>query len=527
MQDRKETSSKNPAEIAREAFRQLAVRKIAPTPDAYRTIYDEIAGYAAEPTAEEILAEFAGTLINAPDAGVSALGKALQQAATTPYWPDYAKGLAELVRHYQTQLSARSNPGTATASTTTSGNSLIDDPQPAMLRDMLMRTLTLAVASLLQGAPELADEAEALGRSIKDASTEQSLGEISLRLKQLCFKIELKSGDMAEQHELLLRLFKLLLDNIGGLLEDDSWMHGQIEAVQNLITGPVNDIALKEVMRSLKEVIYKQSTLKHSLVDAKVTVKNMMITFIDRLGEIAAATGNYHKKIDIYSKQIIETADVGQLSKILDEVMKETRIAQTEALRSRDAILAARKDVEDAEARIHNLEAKLEQMSELVREDQLTGSLNRRGLEDVFERELARADRRKSPLCVAMLDLDDFKKINDKYGHAAGDEALIHLVRVIKDTLRSMDVIARFGGEEFLIVLPDTNMEEAVQTITRLQRELTKQIFMHNHTRLLMTFSAGIALRADNEDQQSMIKRADASLYQAKKAGKNRVISAG
>lgn len=512
--------AQNPAELAREAFRQLAIRKIAPTPDAYRKIYDEIAGYAQEPTPEEILGEFAGTLVTAPD-GVAPIGKALQVAAATPYWPDYGKGLAELVKHYQTQLSAR---GSSITSLSTS--SLIDDPQPALLRNLLTRTLTLAVASLLQGVPALAEEAEVLGRSIKEAQTEQALQEASSRLKQLCFKIELKSGDMAEQHELLLRLFNLLLENVGGLLDDDSWMHGQIEAVQNLITGPIDEIALKEVMRSLKEVIYKQSTLKHSLVDAKETVKNMMVTFIDRLGEIATTTGTYHKKIESYSKQISSTSDVGKLGKILDEVMKETRIAQTEALRSRDAILAARKDVEDAEARIHNLEAKLEQMSELVREDQLTGSLNRRGLEDVFERELARSERRSSPLCIAMLDLDDFKKINDNYGHTAGDEALIHLVRVIKETLRTMDIIARFGGEEFLIVLPDTPLEEAVQTITRLQRELTKQIFMHNHTRLLMTFSAGVALRKEKEDQQSMIKRADSALYEAKRTGKNRVVAA-
>ena len=71
-----------------------------------------------------------------------------------------------------------------------------------------------------------------------------------------------------------------------------------------------------------------------------------------------------------------------------------------------------------------------------------------------------------------MLDLDDFKQINDKYGHIAGDEALIHLVRVIMETLRSMDVIARFGGEEFLIVLPDTPLDEAIQTVTRLQRDI-------------------------------------------------------
>jgi diguanylate cyclase len=527
MQDKRDPPSQNPAEIAREAFRQLAVRRIAPTPDAYRAIYDEIAGYAAQPTPEDILAEFAASLSTAPD-GVAIIGKTLQEAATTSYWPDFSKGLTQLVKHYQTQLAmqANSSPAAAPVVQSSPSLSLVDDPQPALLRDLLTRTLTLAVASLLQGAPDLAAEAETLGRSVKDANTEASLNEVSVKLKQLCFKIELKSGDMAQQHEMLLRLFRLLLENIGGLLEQDSWMHGQIEAVRNLISAPINDVALNEVMRSLKEVIYKQGTLKNSINDAKVSVKNMVNTFIDRLADIANTTGNYHQQIDRYSKEITQTADINKLSKILDEVKRETRIAQTEALRSRDIVLAARKDVEDAEARIHNLELQLEQMSELVREDQLTGSLNRRGLDDVLEREIARADRRASPLCIAMLDLDDFKKINDKYGHMAGDEALIHLVRVIKETLRTMDVIARFGGEEFLIVLPDTPLEEAILTITRLQRELTKQIFMHNHTRLLMTFSAGVALRKEQEDQAAMIKRADIALYEAKKAGKNRVIPA-
>ncbi|MBC7574712.1 MAG: GGDEF domain-containing protein, partial [Herminiimonas sp.] len=206
-----------------------------------------------------------------------------------------------------------------------------------------------------------------------------------------------------------------------------------------------------------------------------------------------------------------------------DDVMVETRAAQSEALRSRDEMNQARQEMQTAEDRIHELESKLEQLSELVREDQLTGSLNRRGLDDVFEREFARVDRQGNALCIAMLDLDDFKRLNDTHGHIAGDEALVHLVNLIKETLRTMDVVGRFGGEEFLIILPDTTLVLAAQTITRLQRELTKRIFMVNNERLLITFSAGVAARRAGETQTELIKRADAALYEAKKAGKNRV----
>jgi diguanylate cyclase len=199
---------------------------------------------------------------------------------------------------------------------------------------------------------------------------------------------------------------------------------------------------------------------------------------------------------------------------------------QTEALKSRDRMLAARQEVEEAEAKISSLEAELRHMSELVREDQLTGSLNRRGLDDVFDRETARADRRGTPLCVALLDLDDFKKLNDNHGHQAGDAALRHLVKIVKDELRSMDVIARFGGEEFVILLPETTLEAAAQTMTRLQRELTKHFFLHENDKLLITFSAGVALRVPNETQDALIARADKAMYAAKKAGKNRVMVA-
>jgi len=395
-----------------------------------------------------------------------------------------------------------------------------------LLRDMLSRTLGFAVSSLLAGSAALAAEAEALGAQVKAAHGDQALQEVAARLKELCYQIEIRGGDLAEQQELLLRLFRLLLENVTELLDDDSWLRGQVALVQDLIAGPLDQRALEDATRNLKETIFRQGQLKHSLADVKLTVKNMMKTFVERLGSVAASTGDYHDKLGGYTKRIGDAAGMAELNQVLAELLRETRQVQEDTLKTRDRMLQAHQEVQDAEQRIRELEVQLQQMSELAREDQLTGSLNRRGLDDVFERELARADRRGTPLCVALLDLDNFKRLNDTYGHVAGDAALKHLVGVVKNSLRTIDVIARLGGEEFVILLPETPVEAAAQTMTRLQRELTRHFFLHENEKLLITFSAGVALRLPGEDQTALVHRADRAMYKAKHSGKNRVVIA-
>ena len=205
--------------------------------------------------------------------------------------------------------------------------------------------------------------------------------------------------------------------------------------------------------------------------------------------------------------------------------MRETRNIQINAQRSRDELRSTRQKVEESEARIRELEKELEETSDLVRHDQLTGVLNRRGMDDMFAKEIARAERHDSPLCVALLDIDNFKKLNDSLGHQAGDQALIHLATVCRDTLRPQDTVARYGGEEFVILLPDTKLPEASHAITRLQRELTKRFFLHANDKVLITFSAGVTAFIATDDPASALKRADEAMYEAKQTGKNRVIS--
>lgn len=394
------------------------------------------------------------------------------------------------------------------------------------LRELFAFTLETAIASQLLESPQLASDARQLAGDIRGALRPEQLQDFLTRLKRFAFKLELLAEDQAELRHSLLSLLRLLVGNITDLVLDDQWLHGQIEVVREIIEKPMSQRALDDAERRLKEVVFKQAQLKSSLFEAKEAIKQMLAGFVDQLADFADATSDYHDKIEISAAKISAANDIAELESVLGEVMRETRTIQINAQRSRDELRLTQQKVQESEARIQALERELEASSELVRHDQLTGVLNRRGLEEIFTKEAARSARHNAALCVALLDIDNFKKLNDSMGHDTGDKALIHLATVCRETLRPHDTVARYGGEEFIILLPETPLEEAVTALTRLQRELTKKFFLHGNDKVLITFSAGVTRMTDSDDQASVIKRADSAMYQAKQTGKNRVVSA-
>ena len=349
---------------------------------------------------------------------------------------------------------------------------------------------------------------------------------LAAQLKQLWYSIELRAEDQNDLLNALRRLLGLLVNNIGELVEDDQWVSGQLAIVTEVINHPLTQERINQAERSFKEVIYKQSMLKHGLREAKSTFKRLISVFVERLSEMSTSTSGYHDRIENYATRLERAQGLSDLQNIVADLVSDTRGVQVDMMRHRDEIVDARKQAEQAEERVRQLEAELEHVSEQVREDQLTGTLNRRGLDDAMQREIARAQRKRSPLCIAILDLDNFKKLNDTYGHQAGDDALVHLANVVRNTLRPTDTVARFGGEEFVIVFAETEVKQAVEVMKRLQRELTKKFFLHDNERLLITFSAGVAALKDGESQEAVLARADKAMYQAKLQGKNRVVTA-
>jgi len=182
--------------------------------------------------------------------------------------------------------------------------------------------------------------------------------------------------------------------------------------------------------------------------------------------------------------------------------------------------------VAEHEARTKRLEGELSALSSRLNEDYLTQLMNRRGLARAFQQEATRSDRGEGPMCVALLDIDNFKHLNDRLGHAVGDQALVHLSRVLRESIRPTDSIARWGGEEFVVVMPDAGLEVASSVAERLRRKVAgAAVVLNDATReLTVTVSVGVAVMSGPRDTvDDLLRRADEGLYAAKRKGRNRV----
>lgn len=189
-------------------------------------------------------------------------------------------------------------------------------------------------------------------------------------------------------------------------------------------------------------------------------------------------------------------------------------------------VRASQKELLDTRQSLDRIKIELDENRKMLGQDPLTGTDNRRSMESILEREIAHSRREGEPLAVAMIDLDHFKRINDQYGHAAGDAALIHLTTLANAVLRGNDAFIRYGGEEFVLVLPGTALQGGVFAAERLQSLLARRPLLYVDKRIAMTFSAGVAVLAPDEEQHRLLQRADAALYEAKRSGRNRVMEA-
>lgn len=222
------------------------------------------------------------------------------------------------------------------------------------------------------------------------------------------------------------------------------------------------------------------------------------------------------------SLQILSVViDVSERERLLAEV-RAARDELEQRIRERTSALEAANA--EKEALLQDLREQRAELEELSLRDPLTLLSNRRDFDRRLALEVERARRSGAALSVAMLDLDLFKGVNDRFGHAVGDVVLCEAARVIKEQCRANDIAARYGGEEFALVFPDADGDAALKVCERIRSRFEAIEWSRRHVGLAVTLSAGIARWRDDMDAGTLLALSDAALYEAKRGGRNRVV---
>lgn len=240
------------------------------------------------------------------------------------------------------------------------------------------------------------------------------------------------------------------------------------------------------------------------------------------LAELYARQGNFDRAYEHHKKYHTNTEESHQLD-ILNRVKLLELSHNLETARKISEALKEQNQALRDEVRLRETaQAKLEELS---RKDSLTGIYNRRYFFELAEQEFNRARRYQRPVAMIMIDLDHFKKINDTHGHLIGDQVLNEIARRIQDNSRQVDIVGRYGGEEFIILLPETTLEDACTLAERIWNSLTQR--PTNTSKLLLPIQVSIGVASNTGDNEvslfKLIERADKALYRAKELGRNRI----
>lgn len=245
-------------------------------------------------------------------------------------------------------------------------------------------------------------------------------------------------------------------------------------------------------------------------------LRQMLQEVTDKTETLAKDLGEKNKDLAGNVTNLKSSRDKNEILRLLSTIVIQAGGIQ-------NTVEASHKDLVETRHALVNMQEELAETRQLLNEDALTGALNRRGLDQTLIREIARSQRLDTKLSLAMVDLDYFKRVNDQHGHEAGDQMLVHFSGLIKSVLRKSDALVRYGGEEFTLILPDTDSRGAHFVLARLQQLMSKSPLIFEGSQINTTFSAGVATLRGEENGHALLRRADEALYAAKSGGRNAI----
>jgi diguanylate cyclase len=523
-----------PAQLAKGALRRLALAHQEPTPENYARSYAEEAGQPPPPDGRHAGAVWAGLIervMRGLERGARQWTPARKKESLQRVLDSSASDANRLQQRLQSLLQAWEADlpveGESAMAAGTAPAPRADEPGAwpevtAALHGVVQAALPATEPRAGPLADELARLADRLAQAGPEPGTVAALADACERARRL----------LGHRHRLfddVGRLCTELSQGLTELSEDASWARGQCESLQASLADGVSSRSVRAATELLHETRVRQQQVQAERNAASQALKDLIQSLLGELGDLGEHTGRFGESVGRHAEAIARADTLESLAGVVRTLVEESHAVQSLVRGTQDRLQQDQDRAGALAGRVRELEAELRRLSDEVSTDMLTQVANRRGLQQAFETEVARAGRAEgeaAALAVGLIDIDNFKKLNDSLGHAAGDQALKALAAAVRERLRPVDTVARFGGEEFVVLLPATPADEAQVALTRLQRALSASLFMHDGREVLVTFSAGVTAWRPGEALEAALERADEALYEAKRTGKNRTCRA-
>lgn len=304
------------------------------------------------------------------------------------------------------------------------------------------------------------------------------------------------------------------------------------EEIDQLFTRIEKDANLlfdKNIQEKIKEFTTKRFERdKQVVIDRTSDISKLVVLMEEYLNEAISSNGSGTKNV-LNIREKIEAININEngleaLTKLQNELINAASLIEKEMSNVTDKLETGKTKVQELEEKVKTLEEELNKTKIENMKDHLTGLLTRKAFNDEVKKIESSYKRLNTQYAVVFFDLDHFKKLNDTYGHECGDVVLSTFGKILNKSIRDLDIVGRYGGEEFIAIIHFNLNRELLQFLKRIKSIVVENSFLYKDKKIKVTFSAGVAIRSSYDTYENTVQKADMLLYKAKENGRNKIV---
>ncbi len=325
-----------------------------------------------------------------------------------------------------------------------------------------------------------------------------------------------EKNSSSEFQERISRLLLVCIDGMKGLLTREDALYSTLNKLGEVVKKATRPKPVTGIGKDIEDY-YTRLKLETSFQETKnETVKQIVVNLSATLKEMVSASGDFDASMQKSIEKIQAAGDIQDILALKDAIVGEIN-------RVRAGSQSLKKELEQFRKSTQTLSSRLEQTEAKALVDTLTNVLNRNAYNLKITQMIVEFARMKDTFCLFVVDIDKFKQFNDTYGHKSGDLVLRTVASAIQSNLRASDLVFRYGGEEFVVLLQGVHLDQAKRLGEKIRASVEKEYFVDKENKIRVTVSIGVAQVMEGDTEQSLFERADQAMYAAKKKGRNRV----